>query len=274
MKIMKNTDKIKNVKRMYGYDMKEPSDSFVASDLNSAKEIGKLEIIGIKIEKNKDGFDLVKIQYNDGGRIKESIEESLFQRTDEELKQENILFSTYKEIERLNHVKEIKCSDFLEEIKERFKNDVRYGYKGIYLETNKNSRHRVYIYRIYAIIIAALSIYNDIDFKHSVKISLMKEESCLTLEINMNLDDKKLTANIFANSYNEARTIYLRALCKNRGSFALIGRKFSLTYYIDELPKDDKFKLYSKESEENLFFNKYMNIFNPNGIETEAEEEL
>ena len=277
MKIIKNLKANENKKRMYGYDMKDSVSSYVSANLNSPKQIGRLEITELEICKSENSFDLFRIKYIDGGKLKESIEKSLYQRSDEEIKRENLLLSTYKDVARRNDLKEIKCADFLDEIKERLKSDIRYGYKEFYLETKQNSRHSVYIYQIYAIIIATLSIYNEIDFKRPIKLSFIMDKNDLILKINMNIGgiDKRATeAEILKESINEARKVYLEALCKNKGTFALMGETLSLELLVDEAPKDE-YKLFSKASEESLFFEKYMDIFNASiDITEEAEEEV
>lgn len=277
MKIISSINKTQNKKRMYGYDIKTTSASYVSSSMAlSPRAITKFEIVGMKIEKREGNLDCIRIQYNDGGKIKETIEESSFRRSEEDLERENSLLFTYSDVAKMQEVKEIKCTDFLEEVKGRLKEDIRYGYKGFYLESNRNSRHSVYIYQVYAIIIAILSIYSDVDFKKPNKISLIKNDNGLTLKINMNVSEvnnKSTRAEILKESINEAREIYLEALCKSRGSFTLSGQTLCFEFIIDEAPKDE-FKLFSKPHEEEFYFAKLLDIFNsPIDKETEEGEE-
>ena len=127
MKIMSSMNKIQNKKRMYGYDMNDSSMQFVSNDYSSPDQLGRLEITGIKIERSSNNFDLIRIEYTDGGRTKEILEESLYHRNDEELERENLLLATYKDVASKKDVKEIKCADFLDEIYKRLKADVRYA---------------------------------------------------------------------------------------------------------------------------------------------------
>ena len=88
------------------------------------------------------------------------------------------------------------------------------------------------------------------------------------------IDKRATEAEILKESINEARKVYLEALCKNKGTFALMGETLSLELLVDEAPKDE-YKLFSKASEESLFFEKYMDIFNASiDITEEAEEEV
>ncbi len=268
MKIIRRIDNNKKSQRMYGYDMKGAAASIVSASLDTRQMVkANDEIFSMEIEKSTVGNDKIKISYNDSGKIKENLKISYYTRSESELESENYLLSTYKEVSKKLDIREIKCSDFLDEVKARLINDVRYAYKRFHIVANKNTRHSVHIYRIYAIMIATLSIMNEMDFKIPILIKLGMEREGLTLQIEIKLKNKNVVNNkkeLLKKPSNEAKLIYLGALCnqdETTNGLFLEGNRIVLRYVIDEVPVD-RFKLCSKAPEENEFFERYMDIFN------------
>ncbi|MBQ8546513.1 MAG: hypothetical protein IJ437_06205 [Clostridia bacterium] len=275
MKIIRQNNKNEKVSRMYGHTMKENSNKMIASPFTSIPKYRKSTHISTVAIERTNGCDEIRIIYNECGKDLRMISESAFKRTNIELEMDRNMLATFYEVNEKCDIREIKCDDLLTEIKDRFKNDVRYAYKGIHIHSPRNSRHRVYIYYLYTIIIATMSFLNSINFKMPIKISLEKNDAYLTLKIEMrvkNSPDLKNRAEVVKAPENETKFLYIDMLCKNNNivnTFKLNDNKYVLKYEFCEVEKEE-IKLYSKESDEESFFSKYMDIFN--GKEISIEE--
>lgn len=276
MKIIRHNEKEERVSHMYGYSMRENSGKSIASPFidtllhKKATHIARVEL------ESTNGCDEIKILYNDGRDESQIIRESVFKRTESELEMERNILSTFYEVSARHDIREIKCDDFLMEMKAKFKNDIRYAYKTMRTVSPRNSRHSVYIYYFYAIIIASVSILNSINFKMPIQISLEKRGAYLTMKIEMRFNNKlglKKREEVIKAPENETKLLYLDMLCKNNNienSFRLNDNKYILKYDFSEIEKEE-IKLYSKESDEESFFLKYMDIFNGRGTGREEE---
>ncbi len=268
MKIIKNENQNKLLKRVYGHSLFQNVEKSVSSssEIPIKKEFKNATKISLE---RMDDSDEIKITLNENGREGVRVVKSLFKRGEEDFKNDSYILASYQEVISKKQIKEINSEDFLLDVKARFKNSVRYAYKRFYVDSNNNKRHNVYIYHLYTVIIATLAILNEIDFKPAVHISFDSGSSLiLTMETKVNKRELALP------SGTEAKLLYLRTLCEQGNmdyTFEIINDRVVLKYVLFEVERVGE-RVFSTPNEEDEFFERYLNLFNGKEIDIEEEE--
>ena len=104
-------------------------------------------------------------------------------RKEKEFECDAKIISTYEKISNKRDVRKIMLGAFLNEMKEKFQLDIRTAYKRIETASTKNVEYSVYIYHIYALLTATMSIINELDFRPPVYIEMKKSAKGIKLSL-------------------------------------------------------------------------------------------
>ena len=267
------------------------SKSSIINDKNTRRILlsnAKIDIKNPLVKENVIKLDIVRGEYDKRDLLITTVKkgEMLFTKTkellairdDEMFQNDRAVALSLERLVKMTDIKRITLDRFFDEIKQKFENDIRYAYKEIDTVSSKNARHSVYIYHIYAIIIATMSILNEIDFKPSVSIEFkgINDELYLSFEIKSKSVSKVTRKSKLLEAPNiEMRLEYIGALCREDGidsTIEIASNTFKIEFYIFKTHEREG-QVYSTALEEAQFFDEFMDIFNYR-VEDKQEEEL
>lgn len=266
-------------KSFYGHKIEDVSTKSISSDadnkelINSDKGITKIELV-----KSPDGRqDALVFTRVVGQKTSVEIKELDTSRNDELFEIDAKLIKTYELLSIKRDVKRIIPKDFLCDVKDKFLSDVRNAYKIINTSFNQKEGISVYIYHIYALLIATMSIINEIDFKPPVLIELKKLKNAIKLSMkikSIKLAEIKSRQRLIEIPGIEMRLEYIGALCREddiNSTLEIHGNTLSVDYIIEEIPHREGI-VFADAYEEKHMFNELMDAFSYTR-EVQAEEE-
>lgn len=283
MKLLsKQSKENKKTKGVYGYDLSPNTYKPVSSlslEQDSLLLSDETGVTKIELIKSPDGnsdalvFTCKTINANETKlKMLETVRDKVQFETDAKI------ISSYEFLRIKKDIRKINLFDFLEDIKEKFKSDIRYAYKKFSTTATQNSRHSVYIYHIYALIIATVSLINEMDFAPPVYIEFKTKSKSLVLSFKSKskrfagIKNKRKLLNIQG---TEMRLEYIGALCREddiSNTLQITDNTLNIEYAF--APTEKEGALYADVLEDKIFFKEYMDIFNPiMHTEVEAKEE-
>lgn len=211
--------------------------------------------------------DVIEFSYFKNGTLKKEYKELETLRDEIELECDAKMFETLSKVLSKKDVKNIKASSFVDEVVSRLSSDIRFAYKKWICKSLKNTDHSVQIYTVLAIIIATVSISNNIDYKSPVSISISKRALSTHISVKARIRGIKVRKrdDFIRIPKIEAKLEYLNALCDETGvesSFKLAGHTLVFNYKVMDIsPRVPCF--FAKEDEEARVFEELLNAFNP-----------
>ncbi len=271
MKLVNNSSKQNKdrARRFYGNEDKPYENKSV---LSVPRENGfplrlGMKTVKLELSKTESGGDLLVKTHTLNQETETMAKVLVGIRDQEEFENDEKLLTTFELVCAKKDIKRINLEHFLEEVKESFGDDIRYAFKEITTQASKNMRHSVYIYHIYVIIIATMSIINELDFKPPVHIELIKNDN--NVKLSFRIKSKRLGEVINKRRLLnipgiEIRLEYIGALCQEddiNNTFKIIDNTLLIDYAFGELAYKEG-ALFSNAREEKSFFKEYMDIFN------------
>lgn len=280
--ITRNSKDKKSNKNIYGYQIdtdKHKSLSNPMEENNDLFLLRGLKLSSIELMKSPDGkTDALVFTYKNGTTTEKRIKELETVRGSKDFEDDSKIISSLEVLLAKKNVRKINLFDFMEEIKTNFESDIRYAYKKFDTIATKNIRHSVYIYHIYALIIATVSLINEIDYQPPVHMVLVTKNNSIHLSFKsrskryIGISSRLKLINIQG---TEMRLEYIGALCREddiSNTLKITDDSLDIEYVFAPIKKEGA--LYADSLEDKIFFKEYMDIFNPiMNTEEELEEE-
>ncbi|MBO5338870.1 MAG: hypothetical protein J6A96_04135 [Clostridia bacterium] len=279
MKLITSNNKRKE-KYLYGNKLDSLSNKLVSSEIDKTIEprYAKVTIGKIELSKSPDKtHDMLVLTRFIGSKTVIEIKDLETIRSDSEFECDARIISTFEMLNSKRDVRRIFLDTFLSEIKEKFKLDIRTAYKKIETSATKKDEHSVYIYHMYGLLAASISIINELDFKPPVYIELKKIPKGIKLSLKIKspkLDEIKNRQKLIDIPGIEMRLEYLGLLCQEdgiNGTFEITNNTLNIEYDIVEAPYKEGVLL-ADTQEEDRFFYELMEIFSYKGADREEEE--
>jgi hypothetical protein len=284
MKLISSSSKNKKrTVRHFGYSFGENTYKSVLSqsaDETKISTIRDLKLSKMELIKSPDEkSDALIFTYKNDKTTKTKVKELQALRDKCEFEVDSKIVSSFELLNKRRDIRKINLFDCMEEIKSNLRNDIRYAYRKFETDSVKNARHSVYIYHFYALIIATISMINELDFTKPVCIELKPKSKNLSLSFKSKskryaeILNKTRLLNIQG---TEMRLEYIGALCREddiSNTFKIIDNTLEIEYIFAPIEKEGA--LYADVLEERMFFIEYMDIFNPirnREVEAEVEE--
>lgn len=237
------------------------------------KRITKIELIKSP-DKTQDALVFTHVI---GKETQIEVKELNTLRNEDDFENDARIIATYELLSNKRDVKRINLEEFLNDVKAKFLDDIRNAYKIINTSASKKVEESVYIYHIYALLTATMSIINELDFKPPVFMELKKLKS--SIKLSMKIKSKKLAKlknrqMLIEAPGMETRFEYIGALCREddiNSTFEITGNTLKIEYVIGEIPYREGIVM-SSASEEKEIFEELMNIFNYTKEVQEEEE--
>ena len=263
----------------YGNPDKSPSTGLGAIDLMGVGK--KASLVSITLDRlytNKK-VDVLAYTYQTPLGLSTEFKELETLRDDDGFESERAMLESYERIIKMREVENISLEKFPLEIKEYFLNDVRTAYKPLGIERTKNTAHCVYICHIYALIVAAITLMGNIEFKTSIKMKLSKSKGTLKMRLEMKAKCHDIRGREKLTDIKgiEVRLAYIAAICREDNlncTFKLINNSVAVEFDICAV-EPHKDIVYSRPDEKRNVFNELMDLFSysPKDIETEEKEQ-
>lgn len=280
--ITRNSKDKKSNKNIYGYQIdtdKHKSLSNPMEENNDLFLLRGLKLSSIELMKSPDGkTDALVFTYKNGTTTEKRIKELETVRGSKDFEDDSKIISSLEVLLAKKNVRKINLFDFMEEIKTNFESDIRYAYKKFDTIATKNIRHSVYIYHIYALIIATVSLINEIDYQPPVHMVLVTKNNSIHLSFKsrskryIGISSRLKLINIQG---TEMRLEYIGALCREddiSNTLKITDDSLDIEYVFAPIKKEGA--LYADSLKDKIFFKEYMDIFNPiMNTEEELEEE-
>lgn len=230
----------------------------------SARRLIGAELIRMNIP---HPVDVIETTYVKNGVVEREYRELETLRNDEELKNGQNIFKTLGKILNKRDVRTLKTSDFIKEILEKLASDPRFAYKQISTENSKNTAHSVYIYTVLAIIVATVSLTNNLDFEAPISFSISKQGDALAFifKIITNQNAIKNREQLTKNPKLESKLAYLCALCREddvKSTIKIVDSSVIFEHIVREVPHETA-RVYAKDDEQLMVIYELLNAFNP-----------
>ena len=220
---------------------------------------------------------IITTYVNERGERTEEERELLVLVNDRIFDSVNDMLLSYDRVRKMKDVRKIEPRTFYSELNKRFKGDIHFAYKDFDAEFNSNALHSVYIYHLYLIFIATVSIINDIDFMPPVHILFEGLRNGFTVSISSSVRSElgiRSEAQLKALEGVEAKLAYLTSLCKEENisnTFQIYNGKIVSEFKIKDVEKE-KIRVFSKPEEEDSFFYELCDLFTYKNKESLEEE--
>lgn len=280
MKLVTRTTREKNKGSFYGSLDKSPSKGVGAWDLRGVGQ--KASLISITLDRLKSDrmTDILAYTFQTPCGVSTEYKELETVRDNETFEREKAMLASYERIIKMKDVENISLEKFALELKENFSNDIRTAYKLFNVEKDKNASHCVYIYHIYALIVATITLIGDIDFMPPIKMKFKKNKSILKMDFSMSSRkhrDIKNRMKLRDIQGIEAKLAYIAAICREDNincTLKFTNNSLAIEYDVCAI-EPHKGIVYSKPDERKYAFSELMNLFSytVKDTETEAQEE-
>lgn len=279
MKLINQTNKENDKGSFYGNLDKSQSTKVGAWDLGGIGKKGSL--LSITLDRlNADRIvDMLAYTFQTQQGLSVEFKELETVRSIEDFEMEKAMLESYERIIKMKDVENISLEKLSLELKEYFSNDIRTAYKPFNVRKDKNGSHCVYIYHVFALIVATVTLIGDIDFMPPIKMKFKKSKGVLKMNFEMTTMMRRDIRNRMKLKDirgTEAKLAYIAAICREDNincTFKSVNGSVAIEYDICAI-EPYKGIVYSKPDERRKVFNELMDLFSytVKDKETEAQE--
>ncbi|MBO4983264.1 MAG: hypothetical protein J6D23_04335 [Clostridia bacterium] len=169
-------------KEMFPANIGDSILKFLSPDLiRKASILGRMNITSP--ENCKYERAIVKVV---GQGVTKTLEVSFFHANADNIEKDIKLFSSYDEIVARESVEPVELNDLVTEIVDYIKKDLRFSYKNFeIIITESESRLYADFDKLCAIVIGTITVYNEIDYRADITISIIKEDNDYILSVSL-----------------------------------------------------------------------------------------